>query len=138
MPASRLPSPFTYVYKAAPGKQELCIDVYGVNPTVERQPRPVVMFFHTGFLLAGSRDLDLPIWLIVDALKKDYAFISADFRCLPDVGIQVIVTDVKDAGKFVREKLNRTLAHDGIRLRIDPGKLIIAGSGSGIENTVFF
>jgi len=124
-----LPSPFTYVYKTAPRNKTLCINVYGEN--TNGQPRPVVMFFHAGFLLAGSRDLELPIWLIIDSLKKHYIFLSVDFRCLSDVGIEDIVSDVKDAGKFVCEKLNKRLADNKTSLRIDPRKLIIAGSGSG-------
>ena len=59
--------------------------------------------------------------------KYKYAFISADYRLAPQVGVQDIFQDVRDCIGFVRTELAQRIRRDAV----DPQRLAVAGSSAG-------
>ncbi|OLL22647.1 Carboxylesterase 1 [Neolecta irregularis DAH-3] len=121
--------PRTFVYKTVDGL-DIHLDVYA--PKVEPQtPRPVVLFFHGGFLIFGSRDSLFPSWFMKDVLSKGSVFVSADYRLLPEVDGFDVLQDAQDAVAWIRTSLNLKLSELGIE-SVDPENLVISGASAGI------
>lgn len=59
--------------------------------------------------------------------KHNYAFISADYRLAPQVGVKDILDDVKDCIAFIRNELPTHIGPDVL----DPTRLAVSGSSAG-------
>ncbi|KAL1847014.1 hypothetical protein Plec18167_003019 [Paecilomyces lecythidis] len=113
----------TFAYKNIQGQPlELNVIVADEKPS---QAQPAILFYHGGYLITGDRH-HAPRWLIQAALKRRWAFISADYRTLPESTGFELADDLFDAYKFVTQTLNNHIPN-----LIDPNRLIIAGSSGG-------
>ncbi|KAJ9203992.1 hypothetical protein DTO166G4_7017 [Paecilomyces variotii] len=113
----------TFAYKNIQGKPlELDVIVADEKPS---QAQPAILFYHGGYLITGDRH-HAPRWLIQAALKRRWAFISADYRTLPESTGFELAEDLFDAYKFVTKKLNTEIPN-----LVDPTRLIVAGSSGG-------
>lgn len=114
--------PQTFVYKKA-GNVEIPIDVF-LPPNAKNLP--VLLWFHGGGLLQSSRKSSPP-HLVHGVTKYDYAYITADYRLAPQVGIDDIFEDVKDCIAFIRGELSSRLGAD----IIDSSRLAVSGGSAG-------
>ncbi|KAF4217759.1 hypothetical protein CNMCM6457_004270 [Aspergillus fumigatiaffinis] len=88
---------------------------------------PVLLWFHGGGLLQGRRDTNIPPHMVRGVTKYNYAFISADYRLAPQVGIKDIFEDVRDCIGFIRTELAE---HTGPGV-LDTHRLAVSGSSAG-------
>jgi acetyl esterase/lipase len=85
------------------------------------RPAPVIVFFHSGGWVSGSRDLVAQS--LLREVRKGYAVVSADYRLAPAVQFPAPLQDAKTAVRWVK-------AHaDEYRLRAD--RVLVAGSSAG-------
>ena len=113
--------PKTYIYKTA-GGCEIKADVYGSDVKLRK---PVMLWIHGGALIAGSR-VAPPEWLDPDGR---YVVVSIDYRLAPETKLPVIVEDLQDAYRWVREQ-GPGLFH------IDSERLAVAGLSAGGYSTL--
>ena len=87
--------------------------------------RPVIVYIHGGALMMGGRSLSTkPGSLAETMIKAGHVVVSIDYRLAPQVKLPVIIEDVQDACKWVREK--------GPKLfRIDPQQMAVMGHSAG-------
>ncbi|KAK4055563.1 hypothetical protein OIV83_000109 [Microbotryomycetes sp. JL201] len=117
--------PQTIIFKTVNGL-DLAIDVYHAPGASEHKPAPILLWYHGGGLLQGTRKACWP-HLKSAPHKHGLTFISADYRLAPQVRLPDILSDVADCIKFIHsaefsEKTGRTC---------DPSKLIISGGSAG-------
>jgi acetyl esterase/lipase len=103
----KMVSKSTHVYKTV-GSLEIQLDIYTRDADLAskryKNDTPVVLFFHGGGLVAHDRRL-LPPHFVQSALGRGWPLISADHRLAPQANGLDILDDMKDAYKFVLEKL---------------------------------
>lgn len=94
----------------------------------DTKPLPILLRFHGGGLLQGSRTSVSP-HLLRGIKTQGYALISADYRLAPQVGVSHILEDVLDCISYVRNDLSRekTVEKDVL----DTTRLAIVGSSAG-------
>ena len=85
--------------------------------------RPVIVWFHAGALIMGSRE-----WLIPQirtlAEQKNFAVVSFDYRLAPETKLPALIDDLDAAFQWV--------AHDGAkRFHLDPDRMVVAGNSAG-------
>tara|TARA_B100001123_G_scaffold369672_1_gene431486 strand:+ start:546 stop:1487 length:942 start_codon:yes stop_codon:yes gene_type:complete len=109
----------TYIYKTI-GELKIEADVY--RPA-DKKMRPVLVWIHGGALINGSRH-GVPGRLRKLATKEGYVLVSIDYRLAPQVKIQEIISDLRDALQWIREK--------GPDLfQADPSRLVVVGGSAG-------
>src|SRR5690242_20700202 len=82
----------TVTYRTVEG-HNLLVDVYRSQTD---QPRPVIVWFHGGALIMGSREWLLPQMREV-AERLDFALLSFDYRLAPETKLPGIITDMEAA-----------------------------------------
>jgi acetyl esterase/lipase len=121
------PPKVTVVYKTV-GPLDIHLDLY----LPEHQPTdlktPILIFFHGGGLLQGSRAEVRPHCYSV--LQKGFALVSADYRLAPQVPARDIITDVVDCLTFVRDKLQRYVPQPS-DIILDPARMAVTGASAG-------
>lgn len=117
------PAKRTFTYKTV-GKLELPFDLYLPE---NASKSPVMLWFHGGGLLQGHRS-GLSPHLLRAVNKYNLAFISADYRLAPQVGVKEIYEDVRDCVKFIREQLP---SKSGLQDAIDANRLAVSGGSAG-------
>jgi acetyl esterase/lipase len=109
----------TYIYKTT-GDLHIFADVY-------RKPgnlvRPAILWIHGGALIGGSRWGLNPIQA-EKYLNAGYTIISIDYRLAPQVKLQQIIEDLKDAYKWVRTEGPK-------QFLIDPDRIAVIGHSAG-------
>ncbi|KAF9028619.1 Alpha/Beta hydrolase protein [Rhodocollybia butyracea] len=100
-----------------------------------------VVWFHPGGFVWGNRTTIFPKWLQRRVNALGIAFISADYRLMPNGSVTAhdIIEDVRDAFAFLRStKFNSALeflAAQGKlpfeKFRVDPEAIAVAGSSAG-------
>ena len=108
----------TYRYKIADGC-EIRADVHRAADDVVR---PAIVWIHGGALIMGHRG---NLWdgerdLYVNA---GYAVVSIDYRLAPEVKLDAIIEDLRDAFAWVRAK--------SVRLHVDPDRIAAIGHSGG-------
>jgi acetyl esterase/lipase len=108
-----------YIYKEI-GDLEIKADVYRFADT---EVRPVVVWFHGGALINGSRAK--PHKDLYDLCERQgYMLISFDYRLAPEIKLPLILEDVKSAIKWIREQ--------GPHLfRANPERIVVTGGSAG-------
>lgn len=106
-------SPEQYVYKKA-GKHSIRADVY--RP-VGKGPWPVVLWFHGGSLVMGSREW-LPAADRTRLLDAGIAVVSVDYRLGPQAKLAETVDDALDAYAWVRAKGPKLFSADKNRVAV--------------------
>jgi acetyl esterase/lipase len=108
----------TYTYKQA-GDVAIKADVY----SAAGENRPVVVWIHGGALIMGNRE-SIPSWLMEACRKNEYVLVSIDYRLAPETQLPLIIEDVEDAFRWVREK--------GPKLfNADPNRIAVVGGSAG-------
>lgn len=116
------PKPQTIVYKIV-GNLKIELDIYLPD---NAKNVPVFLWYHGGGLLQGDRGQVTPHHLR-GVENNSYAFISADYRLAPQVGVQEILDDVKDGINFIRIQLVKHVPENSI----DVNRLAVSGSSAG-------
>jgi acetyl esterase/lipase len=109
----------TYVYKTT---GDLCIfaDVYRKT---DELVKPAILWIHGGALIGGNRRELNPVQA-EKYLNAGYTIISIDYRLAPQVKLQKIIEDLKDAYRWVRT--------EGPKLfLIDPDRIAVVGHSAG-------
>jgi len=91
-----------------------------------------LIWFHGGGLLQGRRDSVPPHF--IEALQNlRFAFVSADYRLAPQVGVADIFEDVKDCVAYVRspQGLTKDLVAQNYQGVVDTNRLAVSGSSAG-------
>jgi len=118
------PTPQTFVFKKVDGV-EIAADVYLPSST-SALPAPILVWFHGGGLLQGSRTTPAPhLKRAVD--KYGLCVVSPDYRLAPQASLPDILEDVRDAIKWTREELPGLLGEG----KVDPARLAVSGSSAG-------
>ncbi|MFN0016757.1 MAG: alpha/beta hydrolase [Pirellulaceae bacterium] len=108
----------TYTFKQA-GDVAIKADVYPATG----EKRPVVVWIHGGALIMGNRE-SIPGWLADACRKNEYVLVSIDYRLAPETQLPLIIEDVEDAFRWVREK-GPELFHG------DPNRIAVVGGSAG-------
>jgi len=106
----------THVYKQV-GETEIKADVYRA---ADQQKRPVLVWIHGGALITGSR-AGVPARLRSLAEDEGYVLVSIDYRLAPQANIEEIVSDVRDALKWIRETGPKLIHADSSRIVVSGG-----------------
>jgi len=113
--------PEAVVYKTTAEGIEISADVYHADATVG--PRPVIVWYHGGALMFGSRS-GVPRQLLDLSRKENLVLVSMDYRLAPGARIDQIIADVKDGLDWVRKVGPE-------KFGIDPARLLVAGASAG-------
>ncbi|RAK72165.1 alpha/beta hydrolase [Aspergillus fijiensis CBS 313.89] len=116
----------THVYKTH-FTTEIQLDVYLPPGKDSRTPRPILLWFHGGYLITGSRRA-IPGWLLHHALTQNWTLISADYRVLPESTGLATTEDAIAAYEWVAGGSLHRLHRD---CTANPGQIILAGASAG-------
>ncbi|RAH63893.1 alpha/beta hydrolase [Aspergillus aculeatinus CBS 121060] len=116
----------THVYKTHL-TTEIQLDVYLPPGKDLRTPRPILLWFHGGYLITGSRQA-IPAWLLHHALTQNWTLISADYRVLPESTGLATTEDAIAAYEWAAGGSLHRLHGD---CTADPGQIILAGASAG-------
>ncbi|KAJ4470285.1 Alpha/Beta hydrolase protein [Lentinula lateritia] len=117
--------PIEILFKHADGI-DISMDVY-LSPSASSQnPAPILLWWHGGGLLQGTRKGVSPHHLRAPA-NHNITFVSADYRLAPQFRLPTILSDCADAIKFLHSDQFKK-ATEG---RADPTRVILSGSSAG-------
>ena len=109
--------PQTYVYKTT-SHCDIHLDVY--HSSSNSDPSPAIIWIHGGALIGGSRKR----YIREMYLALGFTVVTIDYRLAPETKLPLIIEDVQDAFKWIREK-GRDL------FRIDSSRLAVTGHSAG-------
>jgi acetyl esterase/lipase len=112
--------PETLVYKRVQDC-DLYADVY--RPARMQLGAPVIVWFHGGALIFGSRTR-LNTTLLLRYLDAGYTVVAVDYRLAPETKLSEIIEDIQDAVRWVQEE-------GPTRFSIDPDQLAVMGESAG-------
>ncbi|KAL8281137.1 hypothetical protein RQP46_006495 [Phenoliferia psychrophenolica] len=93
---------------------------------------PLLVYFHGGGLLVGSRTAWFPHWLLTDALDAGFAFISVDYTLLVPTDGHALIADVKDLFAWIVSDLNQHIAESsGSSQLVNTNRIVACGSSAG-------
>ncbi|KAK0520096.1 hypothetical protein OC834_007160 [Tilletia horrida] len=113
-------------YESQGETRSIGMDVYIPATATRERPAPVLVWWHGGGLLQGSRK-GIPPHLRAAPEKHGLTVVSADYRLAPQVRLNAILMDVSDALSFLGKDEFRRLT-DG---RVDVSRVVISGSSAG-------
>ncbi|KAF5574548.1 hypothetical protein FPCIR_13560 [Fusarium pseudocircinatum] len=122
----------TFTYKVIEG-QPILLDLF-IPKSLPSGERPVLIRFHGGFLVYGSRDnLQLtPPRILEYALESRTILVSCDYRLLPESNGIEILQDIDDAWSWVQSSLSEVIeTMTNGTSRADLGKVLLAGESAG-------
>ncbi|KAJ4474413.1 Alpha/Beta hydrolase protein [Lentinula aciculospora] len=119
------PKPIEILFKHADGI-DIYMDVYLSPSASSKSPAPILLWWHGGGLLQGTRKGVSPHHLRSPA-NHNITFVSADYRLAPQFRFPTILSDCADAIKFLQTEKFRK-ATEG---RADPARVILSGSSAG-------
>ena len=122
--------PFIFLFEWNTVDIDLDMDIYEPSNDSELQ-RPVIIFLHPGAFFSGSNQSDDMVSLSIDAAKKGYVAISANYRLGLNIvstysGERAVYRGVQDISALIRY-----LREHSEDLRIDSDKIFIWGSSAG-------
>ncbi|PNP75979.1 hypothetical protein FNYG_10537 [Fusarium nygamai] len=122
----------TFTYKEIEG-QAVLLDLF-VPKGLPSGERPVLVRFHGGFLVYGSRDnIQLtPPRILEYALENNTILVSCDYRLLPESNGVEILQDIEDVWSWVQSSLSEAIGTmTSGKSRADLGKVLLAGESAG-------
>lgn len=122
----------TFTYKEIEG-QPILLDLF-VPKTLPPGERPVLIRFHGGFLVYGSRDnLQLtPPRILEYALENNAILVSCDYRLIPESNGIEILEDIESVWSWVQSSLNEAIGKMTTgKSRADLGRVLLAGESAG-------
>lgn len=112
----------TQVYKEVNGCS-IKVDVYLPDGHGDRGGLPVVLYFHGGALISGTRKY-LPAYQARRLIAAGMAVASFDYRLAPETKLAEIVADVQDAVRWAR-------GAGAEMFGFDPDRTAVMGSSAG-------
>ncbi|KAF8918323.1 Alpha/Beta hydrolase protein [Mucidula mucida] len=119
------PTPLELVFKHVDGL-DIGMDVYIPESVTAESPAPIVLWWHGGGLLQGTRKGTSPHHLLSPSTHH-ICFISADYRLAPQTRLPDILTDCTDALTFLSSPAFATATGH----RADAGRVVLSGSSAG-------
>jgi acetyl esterase/lipase len=109
----------TTAYRNVDG-QAILADVYHPD---DDKPCPLIVWFHGGALIMGSRE-----WIIPEiralAEEKHLCLVSFDYRLAPEAKLPAIISDVDAAFRWLE-------GEGAQRFHVDPSRMVVAGASAG-------
>ncbi|KIX95108.1 uncharacterized protein Z520_09024 [Fonsecaea multimorphosa CBS 102226] len=130
------PEAHTFVYREIDGvKIEVDVQVretpISSDSFVQSAKRPIALFIHGGGWMAGIRN-DCPKPIVHEFITKGFAFVSIDYRLLPEVDfITGQLNDVAFVETWIREKLQSCLQDRGVNVTVDTDAIVVLGGSAG-------
>ncbi|KAF5391612.1 hypothetical protein D9757_002426 [Collybiopsis confluens] len=118
-------TPIEIVFKKA-GGLDLYIDVYLSPKATPENPSPILIWWHAGGMLMGTRKHVAPHHQRATA-EYNVTFVSAEYRLSPQFRMPTVLTDCVDAVNFLSSEEFKK-ATGG---RTDPSRIILNGSSVG-------
>ncbi|MBW7893713.1 MAG: alpha/beta hydrolase [Opitutaceae bacterium] len=115
---SKLPPP-TYANVAYGPHERNVLDAWLADST---QTTPVLIYFHGGGFVAGSK-ANLPALALAAALRAGISVVAVNYRFAPEVSFPAHYLDCARAIQFVR--------HSARTWRLDPRRVALTGSSAG-------
>ncbi|KAJ7188114.1 Alpha/Beta hydrolase protein [Mycena filopes] len=119
------PKPLELVYSKVDGL-ELVLDVFLPETATETSKVPVLVWWHGGGLLQGTRKAVSPHHLRAPT-KHNICLVSPDYRLAPQTRIPGILADCKAAMDFIRSPEFAAATGN----RVDSSKMVVSGSSAG-------
>ncbi|OXC68109.1 hypothetical protein AYX13_03320 [Cryptococcus neoformans] len=126
----------TFVYRTVhqpepAGTLQLKVDVYS-PPEATDNESPVLVYFHSGGLTAGSRQLNswFPTWILDHALSLGFTFIIPDYTLLVPGNAHDLLEDVKVLTNWLHTDLNKALQGTGLR-DVRTEDIVVVGQSAG-------
>ncbi|KAF9458520.1 Alpha/Beta hydrolase protein [Collybia nuda] len=119
------PTPLELVYKCVNGIA-IPMDVYVPERSTRENPAPVLLWWHGGGLLQGTRKALSPHMLTAPAVHG-LCVVSVDYRLAPQTRFPGILADCKDAMDFIRSETFAKATGN----RVNSSKLVLSGSSAG-------
>jgi acetyl esterase/lipase len=110
----------TYVYKTTKDC-DIRAEVY--RPSAVSSRTPVIVYIHGGALMMGSRT-NINGQQLNAYIRAGYTVVSIDYRLAPEAKLPVIIEDLRDAFRWVRETAPRLFP-------IDPQRIAVVGHSAG-------
>ena len=122
--------PFIFLFEWNTYNIDLDMDIYEPEGDEETE-RPVIIFLHPGSFFSGHNELDDMVTLSIDAAKRGYVAISANYRLGLNIlstysGERAVYRGVQDSSALIRY-----LREYHQELKIDPDKIFLWGSSAG-------
>jgi acetyl esterase/lipase len=117
---AKTPKPMTYTYKTV-GNCPIEADVY--LPAERSKPLPGIVYLHSGALMLNSRKEIIPEQL-VQYLGQGYVVIAVDYRLAPETKLPEIISDLKDAFRWIYEQGPELFG-------VDPNRIGVVGRSAG-------
>ncbi|KAG5752888.1 hypothetical protein H9Q72_005656 [Fusarium xylarioides] len=122
----------TFTYKVIEG-QPILLDLL-VPKSLPSGELPVLIRFHGGFLVYGSRDnLQLtPPRILEYVIENNTILVSCDYRLLPESTGLEILEDIEDVWSWVQSSLSEAMGTmTNGKSRADLGRVLVAGESAG-------
>ncbi|KAF5360758.1 hypothetical protein D9756_004433 [Leucocoprinus leucothites] len=120
-----VPEPIELVFSEADGVP-IAMDVYVPEKATKEEPAPILLWWHGGGLLQGTRKAAAPHTRYAPA-KHNLCIVSVDYRLAPQTRLPGILADCKAAIDFLRsDKFAQATGN-----RVDASRLIVSGSSAG-------
>ncbi|KAK9427919.1 Alpha/Beta hydrolase protein [Lipomyces doorenjongii] len=122
---------WTTCYKKV-GDHEIAVDIL-IPKHLSSGNRPVIVRFHGGYLITGSRLFAdwFASWVIEYALLHSAIIVTPDYRLLPESTGADINEDVSDIWTWVHRDLPAFLSSCGSGINVDMEKLLVVGESAG-------
>jgi acetyl esterase/lipase len=117
---SKKPVPMTHTYKTV-GDLKIQLDIY--LPADHSKPVPAIVYLHSGALILNSREEINPKQLNL-LLEAGYAVIAVDYRLAPETKLPEIISDMKDAFKWIRKE-------GPVMFNLNPDRIGVWGRSAG-------
>lgn len=119
------PKPIEIVYNEVDGVS-ITMDAYIPEKATKEKPVPVLLWWHGGGLLQGTRKAVAPHTRYAPA-KHNLCIVSVDYRLAPQTRLPAILADCKAAIDFLlTDKFAQATDN-----RIDTSRLVVSGSSAG-------
>ncbi|KIL88510.1 hypothetical protein FAVG1_08592 [Fusarium avenaceum] len=122
----------TFTYKVIQ-EQPIFLDLL-VPKALPPGRHSVLIRFHGGFLVYGSRDnLQLtPPRILEYALENNFILVSCDYRLIPESNGIKVLEDIQDAWSWVQNSLSEAIGTmTSGKSRADLGRVLLAGESAG-------